>query len=119
MDLLNGPGCNGPFDFILSNPPYVSDTEYRELSRSIRDFEPKTALLAGPQGTTVIERLIPQASAKLASQGWLIVEISPMIETTVIQRLQADGQFDQIDSVRDLARLPRIIRARRRHRTPT
>lgn len=118
-DLLSGPGCNRNFDFILSNPPYVSDSEFRELPRSIRDFEPKTALVAGPHGTTVIERLIPQASAKLAPQGWLIVEISPMIEASVIQRLQADGQFDHIDSVRDLARLPRVIRARRRLTTAT
>ena len=53
------------FDFIASNPPYVSEAELAQLVKSVKDFEPRTALIAGPRGTEVIERLIPQAAERL------------------------------------------------------
>ena len=68
------------FDFVLSNPPYVSESEFAELPLTVRDFEPRTALVAGPRGDEVVERLLPQAAARLKAGGWLIMEISPMIE---------------------------------------
>ena len=61
-DLLAEVDLEPPLDFVVSNPPYVSAAEYEKLPRDVKDFEPREALLAGPKGTEVIERLLPQAA---------------------------------------------------------
>ena len=71
------------FDFVVSNPPYVSAAEFEKLAADVRKYEPRTALLAGPKGTEVIERLIPQAAERLRPGGHFSTEISPMIHDAV------------------------------------
>ena len=101
------------FAVIASNPPYVSESEFAALPPSIKDHEPRQALVAGPQGTEVIERLIPQAAERLLPGGWLIVELSPMIAERVVQLLAADGRYEPASLVKDLAGHARIVKARR------
>lgn len=113
-DLLESVPPEMTFDFIVSNPPYISQGEYQNLSPTVRSFEPYQALVAGTRGTEVIERLIPQAADRLASGGHLIFEISPMICEQVCDLILADSRFELGPVVRDLARLPRVIQARRR-----
>lgn len=112
-DLLGGVSSDTTFDFILSNPPYVSEAEYSNLSPTVRSFEPYEALVAGARGTEVIERLIPQAAEHLVPGGHLIFEISPMICEQVCELIKAEPRFELGPVVRDLARLPRVIQARR------
>ena len=64
------------FDVIVSNPPYISETEYRQLSPLVREYEPPLALLAGAKGLDVYERLIMQADDCLKVGGWLGLELS-------------------------------------------
>ena len=59
-DLLAAVPPQRRFDFIVSNPPYVSVAEFEQLAAEIKKFEPREALLAGPRGTEVIERLLPR-----------------------------------------------------------
>ena len=101
------------FDFIVSNPPYVAEAEMERLAPDVRKFEPRVALLAGPRGTEVIESLIPQAAERLLPGGHLLMEISPMIHDTVRRLLEADSRFDLGPTIKDLARLPRVLQARR------
>lgn len=63
------------FDFVISNPPYLSEREWKELSREVRDFEPKEALVAGPLGTEFQEALLKEAHAYLKKGGFLIFEM--------------------------------------------
>jgi len=112
-DLLESLDQSQTLDFIVSNPPYVSEPEFELLSRDVRDHEPRMALVAGPGGTEIIERLIPQAAGRLVAGGWLIMEISPMIEKAVFELLKRDGRFTQPDTTKDLAQLPRVISAQR------
>jgi release factor glutamine methyltransferase len=102
------------FDFIVSNPPYVSDREYAELPRDVREFEPRMALLSGPQGTEVIARLVPQAAVRLAPGGSLMIEISPMIATAVEAIFQAEPRLEGVEIHKDLARKPRVVTAKAR-----
>jgi release factor glutamine methyltransferase len=102
------------FDFVVSNPPYVSTSEYAALPSAVRDYEPRAALEAGPNGTEVIERLVPQAGERLLPDGWLLVEVSPMIEHRVRELLEADPKWEPHATVKDLAGLPRVVQARRR-----
>ena len=101
------------FDVIVSNPPYVSESEARALPATVRDFEPPRALVAGPEGTEVIARLIPQAAERLDAGGWFLTEISPGIEQRVRASLAHDGRFEAIATVKDLAGSARVIKARR------
>ena len=57
------------FDFVVSNPPYVSEAEFASLAPEVKNFEPRQALVAGPTGVEVIERLVPQAADRLESGG--------------------------------------------------
>jgi release factor glutamine methyltransferase len=101
------------FEFIASNPPYISSREMTELAASVRDFEPKLALEAGAHGTAVIERLIPQAAERLKPGATLLMEISPMIASRVRQLLEQDGRFEVRGTIKDSAGLLRVVEARR------
>lgn len=113
-DLLSGVAPHERFDFILSNPPYVSTAELEKLPREVRDYEPREALVAGPRGTEVIERLVPQAAERLNPGGHLLVEISPMIHDAVRALLAADPRWEPGPTIKDLARLPRVAQAKRK-----
>ncbi len=112
-DLLSGTAAELKFDFIVSNPPYVSTAEYDKLPRDVKDFEPREALLAGPKGTEVIERLILQAAERLRPGGHLLIEISPMIHSAAQALLAAVPGLQPGPTVKDLARLPRVVQATR------
>ncbi len=112
-DLLAGTGTEPKFEFIVSNPPYVSTAEYEKLPRDVKNFEPRAALLAGPKGTEVIERLIVQAAERLRPGGHLLIEISPMIHGVVQALLAAVPGLQPGPTVKDLARQPRVVQAKR------
>jgi len=69
-----------PFDVVASNPPYVSQSEWDRLPPDVRNYEPRSSLVGGATGSETIARLIPQAAELLRPGGWLLLEISPMIE---------------------------------------
>jgi release factor glutamine methyltransferase len=112
-DLLSGVAEAERFDFIVSNPPYVSEAEFEQLEPEVRLHEPRVALLAGATGLEVAARLVPQASERLVPGGWLILEISPMIEARVVELLAETGCFHEPRRIQDLAHLPRVIACRR------
>jgi release factor glutamine methyltransferase len=113
-DLLAGSSPNAGFDFIASNPPYVSTEELNALPQEVRDHEPQLALAAGESGTAIIERLIPQAAERLQAGGSLLLEISPMLQQQVEQLVAADERLELKPTVKDLAGLARVVQARRR-----
>jgi release factor glutamine methyltransferase len=107
-DLLEG--LTGEFDCIVSNPPYVGESEEDQVQLEVRKFEPREAVFAGPKGTEVIARLIPQARALLRPGSWLVVEISGGIAEEV-KRLLAE--WDEVEIRPDLQSIPRVARARK------
>jgi release factor glutamine methyltransferase len=112
-DLLNPIPAEARFSAIASNPPYISEAEYAVLPAHVRDHEPKLALLAGPTGTEVIERLIPQAAERLLPGGLLVMEVSPMIAGRVVQLVAADGRFQPATIGKDLGQNARIVKCLR------
>jgi len=113
-DLFSALPAESTFDFIASNPPYVSTDEIANLPREVRAYEPELALVAGPTGTSVIERLIPQAAERLRSGGSLLLEISPMLQQRVEALIAADARWEPGPTAKDLAALARVVQARRR-----
>lgn len=113
-DLMAGLPAEPAFDFIVSNPPYVSEREFADLAPEVRRHEPRQALVAGERGTEIIERLVAQAAERLKPGGWLIVEVSPMIEPAVRQIVVGDARMELGATIKDLAGLPRVVQAMRR-----
>jgi release factor glutamine methyltransferase len=108
-DLLRGIPTN-TFDFVVSNPPYVGESEEDTVQLEVRKFEPRTAVFAGPTGLEVIEKLIPAAHAALKPEGYLVMEISGTIAESVRSLLQG---WEDITLTNDLQGIPRVALARK------
>jgi release factor glutamine methyltransferase len=112
-DLFAAVPAGRQFDVIVSNPPYVATAEMDGLMRDVRKFEPRMAIEAGPHGTEIIERLLAQSADRLLPGGHLLMEISPVIHDAVCRLLDADVRFEKRPTIKDLARLPRVVQAKR------
>jgi release factor glutamine methyltransferase len=108
-DLLAGIEKNA-FDFVISNPPYVGESEEDSVQLDVRQYEPRGAVFAGPAGTEVIERLIPQAREALKPGGWLVMEISGTIAERVRDLLLG---WKNVQITNDLQGIPRVVSAQR------
>jgi release factor glutamine methyltransferase len=108
-DLLTGFDGKS-FGFIVSNPPYVGESEEDEVQLEVRKFEPRNAVFAGPTGVEVIARLIPQARAALRPGGWLVMEISGTITEKVKELLR---DWNEVLIRPDLQSIPRVVQARK------
>ena len=111
-DLLGHPRAAGPWDVIVSNPPYVRENEFETLPRDVRLHEPKGALVSGPTGVEVIERLAAAAAERLAAGGWLICEIGPAEASEAA--LASHAGLAAAPTIRDLAGLPRIVQSQKK-----
>lgn len=98
------------FDIVVSNPPYVGESEEDQVQLEVRKFEPRSAVFAGPTGLEVIARLIPQARDVLRPGGWLVFEISGTIADGVRSLLSG---WSEVELTNDLAGIRRVARARK------
>ena len=95
---------------MVSNPPYVGESEEDSVQLEVRKFEPRNAVFAGPTGLEVIERLIPQAQTALRPGGWLVFEISGTIADRVRSLLSS---WDEVAIRNDLQGIARVAIARK------
>lgn len=96
------------FDLVISNPPYISNEVFEDLDPDVRDFEPATALKAGPQGLSAYERIARDLPALLQPEGLALFEIG------FDQARTASGVFTKngleiVRIVRDLAHRDRVL----------
>lgn len=112
-DLLDSPQAVGPWDLIVSNPPYVREDEFAVLPDTVRLYEPRQALVGGPTGVEVITRLIGQAVGRMAPGGWIIIEIGPSTAEAAHAVLAATEGLEPGPTLTDTAGFPRIVQARR------
>lgn len=112
-DLLAALNDPESFDVIVSNPPYVSEGEYAALDPSVRDHEPESALVAGPDGTDVIRRIIDECVPRLSDGGLLVIEHSPM-NSEAVRRIATDaGTLLDVQTHKDGSRQERYLTARK------
>jgi release factor glutamine methyltransferase len=96
------------FDLIASNPPYVPAEVVPELQREVRDHEPLVALSPGPDGLSMIRRLLQEAPAFLKQNGHLIMEIG-FDQGEKVQSLVDAGVWRLLELRPDLQGIPRIL----------
>lgn len=113
-DLLADPAAAGPFDVVVSNPPYVREDEFESLPRDVRLHEPRGALVAGATGVEVVARLVGEAASRLVPGGWLLVEIGPATADAAAGLIASHGGFTPGPLLRDSAGLPRVVQGCRR-----
>ena len=108
-DLLNDI-AGMQFDFVVSNPPYVGESEKDTVEAQVRKFEPQIAVFAGETGMEVFAKLIPQALKVLSPGGWLVMELAFSSYDRVRQLLLnwSDLRFSN-----DLQGIPRVVAARK------
>ena len=91
------------FDLILANLPYVAEVDWPSLQPEVTEWEPREALLAGPDGLDAIRELIPKVGA-----GTLVLEVGEG-QAEVVAALLAEAGFGEIQTRRDLAGIERVV----------
>ncbi len=94
------------FDFIVSNPPYISEEEYRSLSKEVKK-EPKEALVAGKEGVEFYERIVSEGKNLLKENGFFAFEIGYSQGEKVKNILEKEGF--KVKIFKDLQSLDRVI----------
>lgn len=108
-------GVDGPFDLIVSNPPYVPVTDVSSLQPEVVEHEPHVALFAGGDGLDVIRPLVVQAAGRLQPGGLLLFEFG-YGQAEAIRKLLADSPGLTLVEIRnDLQGIPRTAVARKRY----
>ncbi len=103
----------GPFDAVISNPPYIPTAQIERLEAGVRDYEPRLALDGGPGGLDMVKGLIEQSLSLLKPGGHLILEIGTDQEKPVRDLIAAHSAFRLAPTIHDHAQHPRVIRATR------
>ncbi|MEK6743547.1 MAG: peptide chain release factor N(5)-glutamine methyltransferase [Nitrospirota bacterium] len=103
----------GRIDVIVTNPPYVRSGDLTTLQPEVRDFEPEIALVAGPEGTEIAERIIHQAPEYLKPGGSLIMEMGVGQASALRKIVEETYRFGPIEIVKDLAGIERVLVAKK------
>lgn len=98
------------FDIVVSNPPYISEKDYKNLDTTVKDFEPKIALLAKNDGYEFYEKIISQAKKYVKYGGYILFECGQNQAQKICMMLERNG-FQVSDVVRDLAGIERVVAA--------
>lgn len=110
-DLVNPFLPRETFDLILSNPPYLSDSELSGLAREIIDHEPLIALRGGKDGLEFYRKLISQSPSYLKKGGWFLLEVGAHQAGRVCEMIEAEGHFQKPEKVKDLSGIERVVKA--------
>jgi release factor glutamine methyltransferase len=110
-DLLT-PIAGEQFELIVSNPPYVPNTDRALISVEVREHEPAIALFGGEDGLAIYRRLIPAAHMALVPGGFLVFEFG-FSQMPDVESLLKSAGFQNIEFTHDLQGIPRVASARR------
>ena len=101
----------GRLELIVSNPPYVAESEVLDLPDEVAEYEPQGALVSGPTGAEALEHLLGHAREWLVADGVLVCELAPHQAAAMVERARALGYADAFVR-KDLAGRPRVLVAR-------
>jgi len=99
----------GGFDWVVSNPPYISSQQYDQLPPDVQNYEPKLALLSKPDGLQLVRQLIQLAPKYLKPNGRLAIEIGKDQRSDVETLVHRSNQYQKIDFIPDLAGIDRVL----------
>ena len=109
-------GLPGPYDLIVSNPPYVPEPEMARLAPEVARYEPTSALCGGPDGLDPARELVPAAVSRLRPGAWLVMEIGAGQDAAVTEVVAAQPKLSLVEIRKDLHGIPRATVMRRASR---
>lgn len=98
---------------IVSNPPYISYAEAELLPASVREWEPRVALLTGADGVAATAEVIRQSAELLVPNGVLALEVDARRAAQTMQLVDADGRYTDVITRQDLTGRDRFVVGRR------
>ncbi len=101
------------FDVLVSNPPYIAESQRMSLPANIREHEPALALFGGADGLAVIRKIAAGGLAKLAADGRAFVEVADGQAESAAAVFAGEGWAHR-DTLKDGAGIPRVLRLGRR-----
>lgn len=102
----------GPWDLIVSNPPYIPAGDLPGLMPEVRDFEPRSALDGGPDGLAAYRSLARQAPTRLTAGGWMLVEVG-IGQARNVQELFSENGLADVFARADYGGVPRVVGGRK------
>ncbi len=111
-DLFSNIG-NEKFDLIVSNPPYIPESDLINLQAEVKTFEPHSALFAKKDGLEIVENIIYESPMFLKNGGLLLIEIG-IGQSEKIEKMISDDIWKKINFVRDLQGIPRTLKAQKK-----
>lgn len=99
----------GPFDLIISNPPYCTEAEWTTLQPEVRDFEPRSALVAGENGLACLTRIVQDAPEYLRGGGHLALECGQGQAPSVVEWCTRVGAYATPQVFHDLHGVARFV----------
>ena len=106
-------GLPGPYDLIVSNPPYVPEPEMARLAPEVARYEPVSALCGGPDGLDPTRELLPVVAACLRAGGWLVMEIGAGQDVAFTEAVACQSGLSLVEIRKDLQGIPRAGMIRR------
>jgi release factor glutamine methyltransferase len=106
-------GLPGPYDLIVSNPPYVPEPEMARLAPEVARYEPTSALCGGPDGLDPARELVEAAVAWLRPGAWLVMEIGAGQDAAVTEVVTRQPELTLVEIRKDLQGIPRAAVIRR------
>jgi release factor glutamine methyltransferase len=106
-------GLTGPFDLIVSNPPYIRSADIGGLATEVRDYDPMAALDGGADGLDAYRALIPQTARLLVPRALLVVEAGQGQSRDIEALMTAAGLAHERPPKADLAGIPRAVAGRK------
>jgi release factor glutamine methyltransferase len=100
------------YGLVVSNPPYIPQRDFADLEPEVRDWEPRLALEAGPEGMAVLDRIAAGVGEVLAPGGIVLVEVGQGQAAAVSAAFAAQG-FEPVAVHQDLGGIDRVVEARR------
>jgi release factor glutamine methyltransferase len=108
-----GDKVEGLFDIIVTNPPYITDDDYEGLSADVHDYDPKLALVGGPDGLDCYRKIAPVIHKHLAPNGFFAMEMG-INQERPLEQIITEHDLDVLEIRKDLAGIIRCIIGQRR-----
>jgi release factor glutamine methyltransferase len=101
-------------DVITANPPYIPSKDLPSLQSEVKDYEPEMALIAGPEGTEIHQRIIREAPLFLKPGGALIMEMGIGQAGRLVAMAEETGAYTKPEILKDLAGIDRVIKIKKK-----
>ena len=101
------------FDFVVSNPPYLSKSDWERAQPEIREHEPPDSLLGGEDGMDFYRTIIPDTSNLLSEDGCLMLEVGIGQAEIISDMIKKTASYSRVELIKDLSGIKRVVKAQK------